>query len=140
MAPASFGRFGGDLIAPDELSGNVYAIAPSGRVAGVIASGLPHGQDIGVESAAFVPRSFTDALVADRHTPGNPHPGDDLILALSRSALRAAGVRPGDLLVVSEGGAETIDVRCAAACRVSDIARGPQIAHIEGHVVFSGTI
>jgi hypothetical protein len=139
VAPASFGRFGGDLIAPDELSGNLYAIAPTGRVAGVIASGLAHGQDIGVESEGFVPRSFTYALVADRHTPGNRHPGDDLILGLSRAALQAAGVRAGDLLAVSEGGAETIDVRCGASCRVRDIARGPRIAHIEGHVVFSGT-
>jgi hypothetical protein len=139
VAPASFGRFGGDLIAPDELSGNLYAITPGGRVAGVIASGLPHGQDIGVESEGFVPQSFTDALVADRHTPGNPHPGDDLILSLSRAALQAAGVRPGDLLAVTEGGGETIDVRCQASCRVRDVARGPGIAHIEGHVVFSGT-
>ena len=140
VAPASFGRFGGDLIGPDELSGNLYAITPSGRIAGVIASGLAHGQDIGVESEGFVPASFRDALVADRRTARNRHPGDDLILALSRSALAAAGVRPGDLLVVSEGGAETIDVRCAASCRVTDIAHGPRIAHIEGHVVFSGTI
>jgi hypothetical protein len=140
VAPISFGRFGGDLVAPDELSGNLYAIAPDGRVAGVIASGLPHGQDIGVESEGFVPRSFKDALVADRHTPGNRHPGDDLILGVSRAALQAAGVRPGDLLAVTEGGAETIDVRCQASCRVRDVASGPRIAHIEGHVVFSGTI
>src|SRR5207253_518633 len=26
VAPATFGRFGGDLIAPDEISGNLYAI------------------------------------------------------------------------------------------------------------------
>jgi hypothetical protein len=140
VAPASFGRFGGDLIAPDELSGNVYAVAPSGRTAGVIASGLPHGQDVGVESEGFVPAAFKDALVADRRTPGNPHPGDDLILGISRPALRTTGVRPGDLLVVSEGGAETIDIRCRASCSVGHIANGPRIAHIEGHVVFSGTI
>ncbi|HWE11554.1 MAG TPA: hypothetical protein VG325_19560 [Solirubrobacteraceae bacterium] len=140
IAPAGFGRFGGDLIAPDELSGNLYAIAPDGRVAGVIPSGLPHGQDVGVESEGFVPRSFKDALVADRHTPGNRHPGDDLILGVSRAALQAAGVRPGDLLAVTEGGAETIDIRCQASCRVGDVAAGPGIAHIEGHVVFSGTI
>jgi hypothetical protein len=140
VAPASFGRFGGDLIAPDELSGNLYAIAPDGRVAGVIASGLPHGQDVGVESEGFVPGSFKDALVADRHTTANRHPGDDLILRVSRAALQAAGVRPGDLLAVTEGGAATIDVRCQTACRVRDVATGPRIAHIEGHVVFSATI
>jgi hypothetical protein len=138
VAPPGFGRFGGDLIAPDELSGNVYAVTPSGQVAGVIASRLPHGQDIGVESAGFVPALFRDALVADRHTARNRHPGDDLVLGVSRSQLAAAGVRPGDLLVVSEGGAATIDVRCAAACRVRAIGHGPPPAHIEGHVVFSG--
>ena len=32
VAPATFGRFGGDLIAPDEGHGLVYAVEPSGRV------------------------------------------------------------------------------------------------------------
>jgi hypothetical protein len=137
VAPATFGRFGGDLIAPDELSGNIYALTPGGRVAGVIASGLAHGQDVGVESEGFVPASFRDALVADRHTSRNRHPGDDLVLGASRSALAAAGVRAGDLLVVSEGGAATVDVRCGASCRVRPVGHGPAIAHIEGHVVFS---
>jgi hypothetical protein len=139
VAPATFGRFAGDLIAPDELSGNIYALTPAGRVAGVIASGLPHGQDIGVESEGFVPALFRHALVADRHTPGNRHPGDDLVLGVSRAALVAAGVRAGDLLVVSEGGAATIDVRCAggSVCRVRPVGHGPAIAHIEGHVVLS---
>lgn len=139
VAPASFGRFGGDLIAPDELSGTLYAIAPDGRTSVIASSGLPHGQDVGVESEGFVPASFTDALVADRRTLRNRHPGDDLILSLSRAALVGAGVRAGDMLAVSEGGAQTIDVSCrASACGVRHIADGPPIAHIEGHVVFGG--
>ena len=139
VAPATFGRFGGDLIAPDELSGQIYAITPTGSTGVVAPSGLPHGQDIGVESEGFVPARFADALVADRHTAGNRHPGDDLILRLSRAALASAGVRPGDLLAVTEGGAETIAVRCAAqGCQVRHVANGPAIAHVEGHVVFSG--
>lgn len=137
VAPAAFGRFAGDLIAPDEISGNLYALTPSGRSSLVAASGLPDGQDVGVESEGFVPANFRDALVSDRHTPGNPHPGDDLILGLSRATLMAAGVKPGDLIVAGEGGAETIAVRCSATCRVTHIANGPRIAHIEGHVVFS---
>jgi hypothetical protein len=49
-----------------------------------------------------------------------------------------AGVRSGDLLAVTEGGAQTIAVRCAArACRVRHVAAGPRIAHVEGHVAFS---
>jgi hypothetical protein len=100
-------------------------------------SGVPHGQDIGVESEGFVPARFGAALVADRLTPGNRHPGDDLILALSRSALAAAGVQAGDLLVATEGGTNTIDVRCGVTCRIRQVATGPPEAHIEGHVVFS---
>ena len=33
VAPPTFGRFGGDLIAPDEGRGLVYAVDPSGTVA-----------------------------------------------------------------------------------------------------------
>jgi hypothetical protein len=137
VAPASFGRFAGDLIAPDELSGKLYAIGPDGSSSLVTESGLPHGQDIGVESEGFVPAQFKYALVADRRTPGNRHPGDDLILGIAHAALAAAGVHAGDLLAVTEGGARTIAVTCTASCRVRDIADGPRRAHIEGHVVFS---
>jgi hypothetical protein len=138
VAPASFGRFGGDLIVPDELSGRLYAIAPGGSVRQVAVSPTPHGQDVGVESEGFLPRRFGAALVADRLTRRNRHPGDDLILSLSRSALLASGVRSGDLLVVGEGGAATIAVSCgASACHVHRIADGPPEAHIEGHVVFT---
>ena len=52
VAPATFGAFGGDLIAPNETSGRVYAVSPSGKVIILARSGLPAGGDIGVESAA----------------------------------------------------------------------------------------
>jgi hypothetical protein len=136
VAPASFGRYGGDLIVPDELTGNIYAIAPSGHTSLVGNSGLAHGQDIGVESEGFVPARYTDALVSDRGTPHNRHPGDDEILELSRRSLRSAGVTAGDLLVVDEGGAGTVAVSCRSTCRVRHVANGPHEAHIEGHVVF----
>lgn len=137
VAPATFGRFAGDLIAPDELSGRLYAIGPDGRSSLVTQSGLPEGQDIGVESEGFVPARFKDALVADRRTRRNPHPGDDLILGLTHATLAAAGVHPGDLLAVTEGGAQTIAVSCTTSCRVRHVADGPRLAHVEGHVVFS---
>jgi hypothetical protein len=131
VAPMSFGRFGGDLIAPDEISGRVYAIAPGGRSLLVATSGLPHGQDVGVESEAFVPSGQKDALVADRLTPGNPHPGDDLILRIRAAALRAVGVRAGAL---------TDAIRCTSrGCTVRYVAAGPAIAHIEGHIAFAAT-
>jgi hypothetical protein len=140
VAPATFGRFAGDLIAPDENSGRIYAIAPDGRSRLVVNSGLPHGGDIGVESEGIVPAHFgpaDSALVADRRTPGNPHPGDDAVLRIGGAALTAAGVHPGDLLVATEGGAHTDAIRCAGSCRVRHVAEGPSGAHLEGHIVFA---
>jgi hypothetical protein len=137
VAPATFGAFGGDLIAPNETSGRVYAVSPSGTVVILAQSGLPAGGDIGVESAGFVPAAAAAAYLADRFSRGNKHPGDDAILRLPAAGLARAGIRAGDLLVATEGGAQTIDVRCAATCAVSYVAAGPAIAHAEGHIVFS---
>jgi hypothetical protein len=137
VAPATFGRFAGDLIAADENSGNLFAVTPAGKSLRVAFSQLPHGGDVGVESVGFVPSANADAIVADRLTPGNPHPGDDVLLRIGASALTAAGVRPGDLLVATEGGALTDAVRCTAAdCSVRYVASGPGQAHVEGHIAF----
>jgi hypothetical protein len=137
VAPASFGRFGGDLIAPDEGSGLVYAVDPSGKVVTLARSGLPAGGDVGVESAGIVPPRATAAYLADRFSAGNKHPGDNAIVRLSAADLARAGIRAGDLLVATEGGARTIDVRCATACTVRYVAAGPAIAHAEGHIAFA---
>ena len=137
VAPGNFGRFAGDLIAPDETGGRVFAITPSGRSVLVANSGLPHGGDIGVESEAFVPPTTQNAFLADRLTPGNRHPGDDVVLRIGRATLVAAGVRPGDLLVATEGGALTDAIRCGSkSCSVHHVASGPAIAHAEGHIAF----
>jgi hypothetical protein len=94
-----------------------------------------------VESAGFVPAGFGpawSAYVADRRSPGNPHPGSDAVLRLSGTDLTAMDVRPGDLLVASEGGALTVAVRCTGtACTLRYIADGPAVAHLEGHLVFA---
>jgi len=140
VAPGSFGRYGGDLIAPSETSGRVYAIGPDGTVATVAVSGLPHGGDIGVESAGFLPPRFGPgdaAYLADRYSKGNKHPGTNSILRLPGSQLLKAGVRPGDLLVATEASARTIVVHCANTCTVRYLAAGPAISHAEGHVVFT---
>ena len=136
VAPKKFGRYAGDLIAPDEVSGRVFAITPQGRSALVAASGLPAGGDVGVESEAFLPPSGRfDALLADRLTIGNPHPGNDVLLRVSSAALFAAGARPGDLLVATEGGASTVAIRCGRkGCHVRHVADGPTVAHAEGHI------
>jgi hypothetical protein len=143
VAPPGFGAFGGDLIGTDELSGQVFAVRPDGSTALVARSGLPAGGDIGVESVGFVPPGFAaggTAYVADRSTPGNPHPGTDSLLQLDAHQLTAAGVRDGDLLAATEGGARTIAVDCASSsCRVWEVAAGPSQAHGEGHVVVVAT-
>ena len=142
VAPMSFGVFGGSLIAPDELSGVVWAIAPDGTSHQVVDSGLPKGGDIGVESVAFVPAGFSRGgyvYYSDRATPGNPHPGTDHVLRLTSAALSAAGVQDGDLLAATEGGASMIDVRCGTTCSVATVVGTPSTAHGEGHLVFTLT-
>jgi hypothetical protein len=143
VAPPSFGAFARELIVPDEISGTVYAIDARGSARVVAQSGLPHGGDIGVESEGFVPTGFTRqsaAYLADRSVPGNAHPGTNSILKLSGADLSRAGVKPGDLLVASEGGAETIAVRCQRTCVVRHIAAGPPATHAEGHIVFANSL
>jgi hypothetical protein len=138
VAPSTFGAFGGDLVATDELSGLIWAVRPDGTAVKIAESGLPHGQDLGVEGLGFVPPGFMEsgsAYFADRTTPGNPHPGTGNLLSIDSATLRAAGVRDGDLIAATEGGAGTIAVRCAFACTVRNVASGPAPAHGEGHVL-----
>ena len=138
VAPPGFGTYAGELIAPDENSGVMLAITATGHSSVLVASGIPDGGDIGVESAGFVPPGFSGggtAYVADRGTANNPHPGTDTILRLSSTAVTGAGVRDGDLLVAAEGGAVTIDVRCATTCTTTTIVPTATTAHIEGHLI-----
>jgi len=140
VAPQSFGRFGGQLIAPDEHSGRVFAFDARGRRRLMIAPRLPSGGDIGVESVGFVPPGFGRrgrAYLADLGAPGAPTAGTDSVLTLSGASLTRAGVRPGDLLVAREAGAETIRVRCRRRCSARRVATGPSAAHAEGHITFA---
>jgi len=136
VAPSTFGGFAGDLIAPDELDGGLYAVTPAGRLRTVATSGLPFGQDVGVESLGFVPASGPGgAYMADRMTTGGAHPGTDHVLTLSGAALRSSGVRAGDLLAGSEGGATAVRVRCTTTCSVATIVAVATSAHGEGSLV-----
>jgi hypothetical protein len=140
VAPAGFGPYGGDLMAPDEGSGKIYAIAPDGTVAVAAVSGLPVGGDIGVESVAFVPQGFSRggaAYYSDRLTPGNPHPGTDSLLRLTSPYLTGAAVHDGDLLGATEGGATMVDVRCDVTCQVFTVVGVASTSHGEGHIAFT---
>ena len=109
-------------------------------MATVAVPGPPHGGDIGVESAGFLPSRFGagDAgYLADRYSKGNKRPGTNSILGLPGSQLIKAGVRPGDLLAATKASAHTIVVRCATTCTMRYIAAGPAITHAEGHIVFT---
>jgi hypothetical protein len=139
VAPSSFGRFADDLIAPDELSGKIYAIAPDGSSQVVATPALAHGGDVGVEAAGFIPDielARATVYFADRATPGNLHPGTDNLLAINGAELARAGAAAGDLLVGTEGGAGLVAVRCdLALCRVTPIIADNGTSHGEGHIV-----
>jgi hypothetical protein len=136
VAPRDFGTFGGQLIAPNEQDGSVYAVSSDGRTSMVAPSGEPAGADIGVESVGFVPSSGAAmAYLADRGTASNPHAGTDHLLRLDHDRLNAMGALPGDLLVATEGGANVVVIRCSATCAASRVAEGSQVAHAEGRLL-----
>lgn len=143
VAPSTFGSFAGDLIAPDENSGKIFAIAPDGKVSTLARPSLPVGGDIGVESVGFVPPGLITrggaVYYADRATPGNPHPGTDNILRLASTDLVAAGVQEGDLLAATEGGASLVAVHCQSSCAVVPVVTLATRAHGEGHIAFTVT-
>jgi hypothetical protein len=137
VAPATFGRFAGQLIAADENSGRIYAFDRRGRSQLLAESGLSAGPDIGVESVGFVPSTFRRrgaAYMADFGAPGAPTTGTDSLLALRGADLVRAGVRAGEMLVATEAGAVTIAVRCLRRCTVRRIGQGPMMTHGEGHI------
>jgi hypothetical protein len=139
VAPRTFGRFGGALIAPDEVSGRIWAFGPGGRSRLVVNSGLPAGGDIGVEAVGFVPRSLGRrgvAYLADLGSPGSPTSGSDSLLVLPAATVTRARLRAGELVVATEGGAKTLAVRCGRVCTIRRIADGPATAHAEGHITF----
>ena len=138
VAPSTFGAYAGDLIAVDERKGKIYAFGPGGDVATVAKPDLPAGGDTGVEAVGFVPPGFAAparALVADLGVKKGV--GTDSVLSLGATALAGAGVLPGDLLVATETGAETVRLRCALDCEVAVVASGPARSHAEGHIAFA---
>lgn len=144
VAPPSFGRFGGELIAADENTGRIYAFGRDGTVTPVAASGLSAGADIGVESLGFVPSPAGLGMAvyfSDLGAPGSPTEGDDSLLVLRGQDLARASLRGGELVAATEAGGTTIAVRCAMSCAVRRVAEGLPATHGEGHLTFvAGTI
>ena len=139
VAPKSFGKFAGDLLAADENSGRIFAFGPKGGVAFVVDSRLPAGADIGVEGIGFVPHGLgrgAAAYFADLGAPGSPTEGNDNLLVLRGGDLARARFVAGDLVVATEAGARTIAVRCAVRCTIRQVAAGPTTTHGEGHITF----
>ena len=138
VAPKTFGKFAGDLIAPDEHSGRIFAFGPRGGVATAVDSHLPAGADIGVEGLGFVPRALGRgaAYFSDLGAPGSPTEGNDSLLVLRGQDLARAGLVAGDLVAATEAGARTLAVRCARRCTVRQVAAGPTTSHGEGHITF----
>ncbi len=94
VAPPSFGRFGGELIAADENSGRIYAFGRDGAAELVADSGLPAGGDIGVEALGFVPTRIgrgAAAYFSDLGAPGSPTRGTT---ACSSCAARTSRAPP----------------------------------------------
>jgi hypothetical protein len=138
VAPPSFGRFGGQLIAADELTGRIYAFDRAGAMALVVDSGLPAGADTGVEALGFVPKRLgrgAAAYFSDLGAPGSPTQGDNSLLVLGGLDLAAASLRSGELLAAMEGGGTTIAVSCNATCSVRQVANGLPATHGEGHLL-----
>jgi hypothetical protein len=144
VAPPSFGRFGGELIGANEITGRIYAFAPDGKVSLVVDSGLPAGGDVGVEALGFVPSQVgrgAAVYFADLGAPGSPTKGDDSLLVLRGRDLAHASLRGGELLAAMEGGGTTIAVRCEPSCTVRRVAVGLPATHGEGHLEFvAGTV
>jgi hypothetical protein len=136
VAPDDFGAHGGELIGADELSGDVVFVRADGRSGVLAQSGLPAGQDVGVESVGFLPADIStyggSLFVADRRS--GPTDGTDSIWRLGDDAIRQAGLQEGDLVVATEKAGRTVAVRCRSTCRVLPVGQAGDAAHVEGHV------
>jgi hypothetical protein len=131
VAPASFGRYGGDLVAAREASGRIFAVSLGGAVATLAASGLPRGRRHRRREhrlRAARARRQRRGIPFRPVLQGQPAPRTNCILRLPGAELIPVGFRPGDALAATEASARTIAVRCGHRCTVRYVAIGPAIS------------
>ena len=130
VAPGIFGDHAGDLIAPDEVSGDIVFIRYDGSSGVLVRPDLPAGPDTGVESIGFIPEDFVrrrgTIYVADRRGPAG-----GAIWRMTSEAL-APSIDENDMVVLTEAGRSAV-VRCRASCVVLPLGDAAG-ADIEGHV------
>ncbi len=135
VAPGIFGDHAGDLIAGDELSGDIVFIRYDGTSGVLIRPDLPAGRDVGVGSIGFIPEDFVrrrgKVYVAGPTGGPGPASGTDSIWRMTSDVL-APLIDENDLVAVTEAGRSAV-VRCRATCRVIPLGDAPG-AHVEGHV------
>ena len=128
VAPRTFGRFAGQLIAPGRARRPAVrrSTAAAGRRECSRVSAFPTA----ATSASSRSGSSRRASIAGASptspislAPGAPTEGTDSLLTARGRELVRAGVRPGDLLVASEGRAITFSIRCRQRCTVRRIGR-----------------
>jgi hypothetical protein len=136
VAPASFPRFGGRLIAANEVNGTIYAYDARGRSAVIAKPRVRAGPDLGIEALGFSPGPAAAAFLSDLGAPQSPTKGSDSLLSLAPSLPR------GSLIAVAEGGATTVVIACkrqTTRCTARKVADGPAETHAEGHVAFASS-
>jgi hypothetical protein len=133
VAPRTFGRFAGRLLAANELNGTIYAFDAHGRSAVVATPRVTAGADIGIEALGFSPGPSARAYLADLGAPNSPTKGSDSLLVLTPRLPRGA------LLAVAEGGATTVYLTCKKACTLRKILDGNGATHAEGHIAFASS-
>ena len=127
VAPATFGRHGGDLVGAHESSGDLVFIRFDGASGVLVRPDLPAGRDVGAASVGFVPDDFLRRK-GSLHVAG----GDGTIWRMTADALGPFGVDENDLVVAGRTG-RSAAVRCRATCVVTALGDAGG-SRLQGHV------
>ena len=125
VAPATFGRFGGDLIAADETSGGCTPWTRPDRSApwpgrpcrpAATSAWSPPGSCRREQPPPTSPTASRRPTSTQATTPSWSYP---------QRNWRRPGSGPATCSSPPEGGAKTIDIRCPATCTIRYVAAGP---------------